>query len=160
MNKRGSRRTLTIGLLFAILCVIMIVLDNRGALDPLKTGLRNLVSPVVEWVDDLWKPNEPTTDLEIQLEQVTEQRDALLAENAQLKLDMEDVDELRKVVDFQAANPSFTMVTASVVALRSTLTGSEAGRALKSSVSDPARPEADSDTWSNSSSASAAKGSN
>ena len=115
MNKRGSRRTLFIGLLFAIFCVVMIVLDNRGALDPLKTGVRNLVSPVVEWVDDLWQPNQPTTDVEIELQQVTEQRDALLAENAQLKLDMEDVEELRKVVDFQEANPSFQMVTASVV---------------------------------------------
>ena len=48
MGSLSARQTAMLILLFVVTSVAFIVLDNQSALNPLKTGLRDLVNPITE----------------------------------------------------------------------------------------------------------------
>ena len=48
MTSLGVRHTMALVILFVALAVTLIALDNRHTLDPLKSGLHAIVSPVVD----------------------------------------------------------------------------------------------------------------
>jgi rod shape-determining protein MreC len=109
------RHTMALVLLFVALAVTLIALDNRHTLDPLKSGLRAVVGPVADWVDEALDRDDSISSLEIQLQQVTEERDQLLRDYAQLKLELEDVDSLRNILGVQESNPNWELVAANVI---------------------------------------------
>jgi rod shape-determining protein MreC len=111
----GIRQTLALVILFVALAVSLIALDNRHTLDPLKSGLTAIVSPVTTWISDTIGSDEPASSLEVELQQVTEERDALLAENAQLKLQNQDSDQLREILAVKEDNPGRELLAANVV---------------------------------------------
>jgi rod shape-determining protein MreC len=113
----GIRQTLALVILFVALAVSLIALDNRHTLDPLKSGLNAVVSPVTSWINDVIDNNEPVSSLEVELQQVTEERDALLAENAQLKLENQDNAQLQDILDVQELNPGRELLAANVINL-------------------------------------------
>ncbi|MGD9712505.1 MAG: hypothetical protein AB7V46_10615, partial [Thermomicrobiales bacterium] len=53
MTTLGIRHTLALVILFVLMAVTLIALDNRHTLDPLKSGLRTVTSPVVDGIDSL-----------------------------------------------------------------------------------------------------------
>jgi len=100
-------------LLFVAAGLSLIVLDNRGVLDPMKTGLRNLVEPVLEFADR--SDDTPSTTAEQQIYELEQQRDALLAENAQLRTELADFEKLREVLAVKESKPGQRLVVANVI---------------------------------------------
>ncbi|HEY8448532.1 MAG TPA: rod shape-determining protein MreC [Thermomicrobiales bacterium] len=107
------RQTIALVLLFVATSVTFIALDNRAALDPLKTGLQELVSPVTSFVNGIGDRSE--SDLAVELDQVTRERDALLAENTQLKLRLQQMEKYEQILDVKEGHPEWTLVTAKVL---------------------------------------------
>ena len=117
MTAIGIRQTLALVILFVAVAVSLIALDNRHTLDPLKSGLHDSVSPVVSWINDVIDNDEPITSVEVELQQVTDERDELLAENAQQKLQLQDVEQLREILDVQETSPGRELLAANVINL-------------------------------------------
>lgn len=115
MNTLGIRHTLALVIFFVFLAVTLIALDNRHTLDPLKSGLRSITSPIINGVDNLLDRDESLSTIEIQLRQAQEDLAAALAENAQLQMQMEDYDQLRKILDVEEANPGREHLAANVI---------------------------------------------
>lgn len=115
MSTIGIRQTILLVILFIVVAVGLIALDNSSALDPLRSGLRGTVDPALSWIDRVTDRNDNQTPLEVQLAQVTQERDELAAENAQLKSQMDSVAQLQDVLGVQDANPEWQLVTANVI---------------------------------------------
>lgn len=115
LSSIGIRQTILLVILFIGVAVALIALDNSAALDPLRSGLRGVVDPAVAWIDRVTDRDGNQTPLEVQLAQVTRERDELLAENAQLKSQMDTVAKLQDVLGVQEANPQWTLLTAKVL---------------------------------------------
>jgi rod shape-determining protein MreC len=111
----GIRQTILLVILFVVVAVGLIALDNGGALDPLRSGLRGTVDPAVSWIDRVTDRNDNQTPIEVQLAQVTKERDELMAENAQLKAQMDSVAKLQDVLGVQDAHPEWELVVAKVI---------------------------------------------
>ncbi|MBX3071471.1 MAG: rod shape-determining protein MreC [Thermomicrobiales bacterium] len=115
MTTLGIRHTMALVILFVLLAVTLIALDNRHTLDPLKSGLRTVTSPVVNAIDDLLDRDGSLSTVEIELQQTQEALDAALAENAQLKIIADDYEQLRKILDVEEANPGREHLAAKVI---------------------------------------------
>lgn len=111
----GVRQTILLVILFIVVAVGLIALDNSSTLDPLRSGLRSAVDPAVSWIDRVTNRGGDSTPAEVQLAQVTKERDELLAENAQLKAQMDSVAKLQDVLGVQEANPDWKLLTARVI---------------------------------------------
>jgi rod shape-determining protein MreC len=109
------RQTVLLVILFVSASVALIALDDRHTLDPLKTGLHNLVEPAVDWINEVTDRNDDPTSTEIELLEMTKERDQLQAENAQLKLELEDIEHLRQVLGVQEDHPEWRLLTANVI---------------------------------------------
>lgn len=115
MTRVSIRQTLLLASLFVIAGVTLVILDNNHTLDPLKSGLHDAVEPAVDWINDLTGDDGVNSDVEVKLQQVTDERDALLAENALLKLELEGFEDLQQVLEVQQEHPEYNMVAANVV---------------------------------------------
>ncbi len=102
-------------ILFVLLSVTLIALDNRHTLDPLKSGFRTITDPVVDGIDRVLNREDSLSSVEIELQQAVEERDAALAENAQLRLQLEDYDQLRRILDVEEDNPGRELLAANVI---------------------------------------------
>ncbi len=115
MSSLGIRHTMILVILFVLMAVTLIALDNRHTLDPLKSGLRTITSPVVDGIDSLLNRQGSLSTVEIELEQVTAERDAALAENAELKVQLQDYEQLQKILDVEETNPGREHLAAEVI---------------------------------------------
>ena len=112
MTTLSLRQTLILVVLFVGTSVSFITLDNRAALDPVKSGLQSLILPVTEAVNGVGDGGGDDGD---ELAQLKAQRDALLAENALLKSVATEVDQLRAQNGFKERNPDWQPLTADVL---------------------------------------------
>ncbi len=103
-----------LAVLFVATSLAFIALDNRAALDPVKTGLREITDPISNAFGGLID-NENQSELAAELARVEAERDALLAENVNLRIDNQEVEQLREQVRVQEAHPEWTLVTARVI---------------------------------------------
>ncbi|MEZ4523959.1 MAG: rod shape-determining protein MreC [Thermomicrobiales bacterium] len=101
------------------LSILLMVLDGRDMLDPVKGLAGGLVTPVSRALTDAGSGvnSSGNGDGEIaqQLEDVTQERDQLMAENARLRELVVEIDQLRSQLGFQQAHPELTAVTAGVI---------------------------------------------
>ena len=115
MTSTSSRRVLVTGSLFLVLCASLFVLDRQHALDPIRSGLNEIVSPVSETfyrlVDD---PGSPS-DLEQELADVTAERDRLLSENASLKSKELELERLQEAMAVEQQNPDLNLTPVDVI---------------------------------------------
>lgn len=145
MSPIGIRQTILLVILFIVAAVALIALDNSATLAPLRSGLRDVTDPAVSWIDRVSNRNTNNTPLEVQLAQVTSERDAALAENAQLKSQMDSVAKLQDILGVQEAHPTWKLLTARVTnsdpsGLQKLITidkGSADGIAIGMAVIDP-----------------------
>lgn len=121
-DRRLVGRVRQIGTLVFVLMLasfVLIVLDNRQVLDPVKDLGGRIVAPLGRSLSDIDSPfsGERVADSELQqqLEQVRAERDALVAENARLREQVAEMDELREQLDFREAHPELEVLTAQVV---------------------------------------------
>lgn len=120
MLSLNLRQTLVLIFLFVVVSTGLIMLDSRDRLDWFRSPASQLFSPIT-WVfnqvdnnADSLRTDEPT-DLEAELESVRQERDELLAENAELRMLEEEVEQLRNQLDFQEAFPDLEPVPANVI---------------------------------------------
>lgn len=116
MNTVPVRRTMTLVLLFVAVSVGFILLDNRQALEPLRTVLDDMVRPVAEFAEGVADGPENTTELEQQLAETQAERDQLRKENAELKAYRDEVTILRQQQRVQEDFPEYALVSARVIA--------------------------------------------
>ncbi len=119
----GSRRRpwLTIAT-FVGLTLLLILLDSQHAFDPIKGGASNVVASWQQRAQTIGDrlgvargSVQKTEDLQAQIDQLTKQRDQLLADNSRLANLDREVQQLRKQLDFQQAQPTYDIVAADVV---------------------------------------------
>jgi len=98
-----------------VVCALLVLLDSRGQIEPLRAGIRQVTSPIISVVDTVVRRSNNQTELERELEAVRRDRDALAAENARLRqLDVE-IRQLRELLDVQETHPDWQIVTARVI---------------------------------------------
>lgn len=114
MTTLSTRQTVLLVVLFVATSLGFIALDNRAALDPLKTGLREVTVPITDTFND-FLDDEPDSDIERRLAQAEAERDALLAENARLRMENQEVGQLRELLRVQEERPEWSLTTARVV---------------------------------------------
>ncbi|MDQ3548283.1 MAG: rod shape-determining protein MreC [Chloroflexota bacterium] len=115
---RRSTLVLVAGL--CVMALFLMLLDSRDRLDAPKSLLVAAVSPLGESLTDLGERVSNIGEggggnLRQQLDDVSDERDRLLAENAQLRESGREVEQLRDLLEFRQANPQLTLVTADVV---------------------------------------------
>jgi rod shape-determining protein MreC len=114
------RQTLVLIFLFVVVSTGLIMLDSQQRLDWLRSPASQIFSPVV-WVFNQVGDGASAigsgnpTDIEAELEAVKQERDELLAENAELRILEEEVEQLRNQLDFQEAFPDLEPVPANVI---------------------------------------------
>jgi rod shape-determining protein MreC len=116
----SQRQTLVLVFLFIVVSSGLIMLDSQNRLDWLRSPASQIFSPVV-WafnqagngVSSIGAGN--SSDVEAELESVTRERDQLLAENAELRLLEDEVEQLRNQLDFQDAYPDLEPIPANVL---------------------------------------------
>jgi rod shape-determining protein MreC len=116
----STRQTIGLVTLFALTSIAFIALDNRNALDSLKTALHNLVVPVTDTLNRVGTRSD--SDLAQELDRVTKERDAALAENTRLKAELKDVDQLKEIVGVSESHTEWTLVSARVLSVDPTNT--------------------------------------
>lgn len=115
MSPIGIRQTILLVILFIVVAVGLIALDNSSALVSLRSGLHDATDPAVSWINRVTNRDGNSTPLDVQLAQVTQERDALLAENAQLKSQLDSVAKLQEILGVQEAHPTWNLLTAKVI---------------------------------------------
>jgi rod shape-determining protein MreC len=115
MTTVSLRKVLVLVMVFAVICAGFIVLDRRSALDPIRSGLNEIVSPVSSTFYDVVDRADSESDLERQLAEVTAERDALRAENSQLKADTAELAQLRQMQEVEDRNPELDLTIANVI---------------------------------------------
>lgn len=115
-----SRQTVTFVALFIAACAILVALDQQNRLGPVRAPVERLVEPFALLFDraggSVGSIGEGApSDLERRLEEVTAERDALLAENVRLRELQEEVAQLQRQLGFQQSRPEFQLVTGNVL---------------------------------------------
>jgi rod shape-determining protein MreC len=116
----NHRQTIVLIFLFIVVSTGLIMLDSQNRLDWLRSPASQIFSPIV-WVFNQVGDSASSissgnpSDVEAQLEAVTQERDRLLAENAELRLLEEEVVQLRNQLEFQETFPDLEPVPANVI---------------------------------------------
>jgi rod shape-determining protein MreC len=115
MTTISLRRAVSLILVFVIIATSFIVIDRRSYLDPVRSGLSDIVSPVSSAFYDVVDRPGSQSDLEAQLEEVTRERDALKAENSALKAEVETLAEQVRMEDAASRYPDVDLIQADVI---------------------------------------------
>ena len=116
MTSFTSRHRIAIAAVLAIACVAMLILSRNGVLDPVRTGLRDALSPLSSATNSIIREKRSNSEIERENEALRQERDALAAEVARLNDLKTEVEQLRQLVNVQETNTDWTMVTARVIA--------------------------------------------
>jgi rod shape-determining protein MreC len=107
------------GLLFVI-SLSLIMLDGRNKLDSFKGLASGFISPVSQVLTDLgdgvFSDGGGDANLQAELDSVTAERDALIAEKAMLLEQIQQLDDLREQLAFQEQRPELELLSAEVIA--------------------------------------------
>ncbi len=115
MTNVPLRKVLVSVLAVVVLCAVFIVLDRRGALEPVRTGLSEIIRPVTSSVSGLLDRDGSDSDVAQELATVTAERDALKAENSQLKADTAELEQLREMQQVEDRYPNLELIPAKVL---------------------------------------------
>jgi rod shape-determining protein MreC len=115
MTAMPLRRVLGTVMIFVAICAALILLDRRSALEPVRSGLNELVSPISEAFYDVVDNPDRKSELERQLAEVTEERDRLLSENAQLQAQTAELAQLQEAMRVEAQNPDLNLTPVDVI---------------------------------------------
>jgi rod shape-determining protein MreC len=146
MASLSPRHTALLILLFVVTSVAFIILDDQSALNPLKTGLRDLANPVTGFVfDRTEKPKPPEGEWEAKYHDLEDKYAALDAEYQRTKMVADQVQALQAMLNLQQTNPEVTFLPARVISVDPTGVnkiividrGSEDGVAVGMAVTDP-----------------------
>lgn len=120
MRTVSQRQTIVLVFLFIVVSAGLIMLDQQNRLDWLRSPASQIFSPVVQVFNragagmNVFDSDNPT-EVQEELEAVRQERDELLAENAELRLLEEEVEQLRNQLEFQETYPDLEPVPANVI---------------------------------------------
>ena len=114
MSSFAARHRIGVIAVVLLTCVGLLVLDSQGVLDPVRTGLRQVMSPFSRLTDGIVRSQKNDSDLARENDLLRQERDALVAENAVLRLLLPEVEQLRAKAEVQSNNPDWKLVTARV----------------------------------------------
>jgi rod shape-determining protein MreC len=146
MASLSPRHTALLILLFVVTSVAFIILDDQSALNPLKTGLRDLANPVTGFVSDRTeKPKTTEGEWEAKYHDLEGKYAALDAEYQRTKMVADQVQALQAMLNLQKTSPEVTFLPARVISVDPTGVnkiividrGSEDGVAVGMAVTDP-----------------------
>jgi rod shape-determining protein MreC len=117
MLSLSARQTAILAMLFIVTSAALIVLDQQQRLEGVKSPASQVFAPLT-WtfnqIGSIGSAGNPS-DLEAELQAVRAERDALLAENARLRLLESEVAQLRAQLEFTELHPDLDPVPANVV---------------------------------------------
>jgi rod shape-determining protein MreC len=146
MGTVSPKQTALLIALFIFTSVAFIILDNQSALNPLKTGLRNLVNPITDVVDRSAEVDAETEgEWEAKYHELEDRYAQLEADYQRTRVVADQVEALQQMLDLQKSNPDVTLLTAQVISVDPTSTnklivinrGSVDGVAVGMAVTDP-----------------------
>jgi rod shape-determining protein MreC len=115
MTTISFRKTASLATVFIVISLMLVVMDRRDMLTPLREGLSSVVSPVAEGFARVAHGPDFRTDLEKQLDRKQNEVDALTAENANLKAQLAEYETLDAEVQAEARRPDLNFVPATVI---------------------------------------------
>lgn len=115
MKTIPKKRTLISLGMFAVLCVVIIIMDRRALLDPVREGMAEVVEPVVTRFEEIGQPSLSDSELATQLATAQAERDSLRAENARLKGELESLSTLREQLRIEGERPDLSFLSANVL---------------------------------------------
>ena len=113
MTTLSVRQTMALVAVFVLTSLTFIQLDNRQALAPIKDGLQAAIAPVAATFGRFGR-ERATSDLEQRLAVVLAERDQALADLAEARAGLREVDQLRLQARLQTEKPSWRMLQARV----------------------------------------------
>lgn len=114
MSPFTIRHRIAIVAVLGFACILMLALDSQGLLDPVRTGLRQGLSPIESFSDSIVRDRKSDSELQRENDALRSERDALAAEVARLREVETEVNQLRAQLNVQDARPDWKMVTARV----------------------------------------------
>lgn len=118
MGSLSARQTALMILLFVVTSVAFIVLDNQSALNPLKTGLRDLVNPITERAFNRGEPKKANEgEWETKYHDLEGQYAQLDAEYQRTKIVADQVQALQAMLNLQQTSPNVTFLPARVLSV-------------------------------------------
>jgi rod shape-determining protein MreC len=115
MTTISFRKTASMATIFIAISLVLVVMDRRDMLVPLREGLSSVVSPVAEGFSRVAHGPDFRTDLEKQLDRAQKEVDALKAENANLTAELSEFLMLDAEVQAEARRPDLDFVAATVI---------------------------------------------
>lgn len=116
MTTLTTRQTFALVALFVVTCLGFIQLDGRDALDPIKDSLQAVVVPAAETLSGIAPGRDDDSSLARELAVVKSERDQLAADNADLKAQVREIDELRLQAKLGLDKPTWRLLPARVIA--------------------------------------------
>ncbi len=102
-------------ILFVLTSIAFIQLDNRQALDPAKDALQTVVAPITNALSGVGSSGDGNSRLARELEQTRAERDAFARENAALKANQAEIDQLREQAGLQQQHQEWQLLQARVI---------------------------------------------
>ena len=114
MSTLSARQTILLLLIFVVTSIGFIALDNRQALDPVKTGIHDLIVPVTDLFNDVSDSSGDESELQKQYDELQAKYNALTAEYTQLLANAREIEQLREMLNLETSQPNLTFVPARV----------------------------------------------
>jgi rod shape-determining protein MreC len=113
MTTLSLRQTFALVVLFVVTSLTFIQLDNRQALDPAKSLLNGIIAPVTDAFDEVGSGDQSA--LEQELERMRAENDALIRENAELKTQTREIEQLREQAGLRIDHAEWQLLDAEVI---------------------------------------------
>ena len=117
MGTVSPRQTFMLIALFVAVCVTFIVLDDQSALNPLKTGLRDLVTPITNAVNRSTESNVTEGEWEARYHELEDKYAKLDADYQRTRVIADQVEDLQALLNLQQTSPDITVLPASVISV-------------------------------------------
>src|SRR5687768_4245902 len=115
MGTVSPRQTFILIALFVAVSVTFIVLDDQSALNPLKTGLRDLVTPITNAVNRSTESNVTEGEWEARYHELEDKYAKLDADYQRTRVIADQVEDLQALLNLQQTSPDITVLPASVI---------------------------------------------
>lgn len=115
MTRLTARQVILLVALFVATSLAFIALDNRHALDPVRNGVHSLLIPVTQIFKSKNDPPSDPGSLQAKYNDLQAKYDKMKADNAQLTLIAQEVQQLRALLNLQQHQPNMKIVSANVL---------------------------------------------
>ena len=118
MGTASPKLSILLVLLFVLVSIAFIVLDDQSALNPLKTGLRNLITPVTDFANDHTRTDPATEgEWEAKYHDLDSKYAELEADYERALVQVQQVQSLQAMLNLRQTSPDVTLLPAHVISV-------------------------------------------